>query len=446
MTIVVGAGVSGLITALRLAARGERVTVVDGETSAGGLTRPWEIGGVTWDRFYHVILGSDLETIALLHEIGLSDRLSFKPVRSNFFIDGALHPFTTARDYLAFPALAPVDKVRLLANVLHARYLGNDRAYEWEGVLDYLTRWSGRRTVERVWRPLLRAKLGEYHADASAAFIRATIKRLQNARQGAAGAEAYGYVRGGYATILAALQARLESLGVEFVLGNRVRAVVARDGSVRATLERRELVAERAILTVPSPVCEALLPQLTVPERDVLAQDRYLGVVCVSLLSKRRLGDAYVTNVADDGFPFTGVVNMSALVDREELGGYDLVYVPKYAPRDDPAFALSDEELVAQATRGLSRIFSGFDASDVAAARVARAPHVFPFPRIGRAANLPPARTSLPGIAIVNNARLRYATLNVSDTIGVVDEALAELDTDPAWRSTRESGALAGSR
>lgn len=445
---MVGAGIAGLYTALQIAKRGDRVTVVDAEPSVGGLTRPWEIGGVTWDRFYHVVLGSDIETRRLLREIGMEDRLVFKPVKTNFYLEGQRYPFSSVLDLLTFPELSILGKLRLVATVLHARYSGNDAAYEWEGVLEYLTRWSGAGTVERIWRPLLRAKLGEHHAMASAAFIRATIKRLQGARRGGFREERYGYVRGGYAAVLAALEAHLRGLGVEFVLGHRVKQVFVHDEQVIVTLAGAELVADRAVLTVASPLCVALCPQLTPSEQRALTQDRYFGVVCTSLLVNRRLGDAYVTNVADAGFPFTGIINMGALVDRAEFHGCDLVYLPKYAPPDEKAFTQSDDVLIARSVQGLRRVFPAFSPRDVVAARVARASHVFPFPRIGRAATLPPATTSLRRVAVVNSARLRYATLNVSDTIGVVDEALAELEQSPTWRNVREARgrALAGSR
>ncbi len=447
-TIVVGAGIAGLYTALRLAERGDRVTVVDAEPAVGGLTKPWEIGGVTWDRFYHVVLGSDVQTRRLLGEIGLEDRLTFKPVKTNFYFEGRLYPFSSLLDLLTFPELSIVGKLRLIATILHARHFGNDAAYEWEGVLEYLMTWSGAATVERVWRPLLRAKLGEQYAMASAAFIRATIKRLQGARRGGFREERYGYVRGGYATVLSALEAHLRKLGVEFVLGHRVKEVSLQDERVIVTLAGTELIGDRAVLTVASPLCVALCPQFTPAEQRALMQDRYFGVVCTSLLVNRHLSDAYVTNVADASFPFTGIINMGALVDRAVFHGCDLVYLPKYAPADEKAFTQSDDALIARSIESLRRVFPAFSPRDVVAARVARARHVFPFPRIGRAATLPPATTSLRRIAVVNNARLRYATLNVSDTIGVVDEALQELEQNSGWRSAREARghAFAGSR
>ena len=49
---------------------------------------------------------------------------------------------------------------------------------------DWLRRWSGGRTFERFWLPLLQAKLGDSHREASAAFIWATIQRLYAAAAG----------------------------------------------------------------------------------------------------------------------------------------------------------------------------------------------------------------------------------------------------------------------
>jgi protoporphyrinogen oxidase len=437
-TIVVGGGIAGLTVALRLVERGEAVTVVDAEASVGGLTRPWEIGGITWDRFYHVVLPSDVNTQALLERIGLADRLVFKPVRTSLFTDGHLYPFSSLRDLVAFPHLNPLDKLRLLMTAAHARYRGNDEAYEWQGVIEYLTRWSGADAVERIWRPLLRAKLGDHYATASAAFIRATIKRLQGARRSGVRAEQYGFIEGGYAAVLAALSRHLERLGVAFVLGSRARSVVVHDDRAIVALGGTELSADRVILTLPSIVCAQLCPQLTAPERRLLVQDRYFGVICTSLLVRKRLGDAYVTNVADDNFPFTGVINMSALVGRDRFQGHDLIYLPKYVPSESSLFGQADEVLTARAAESLQRIFPALESGEIVASRVARANFVFPFPRVGRAANLPPVRTSVPRIAILNNGRLRHATLNVSDTIGVVDEGLSELEADDAWRHERE--------
>lgn len=437
-TIVVGGGIAGLTAALRLADRGDAVTVIDAENSIGGLTRPWEIGDARWDRFYHVVLPGDRNTRELLDRIGLSDQLAFHPVETGLFTGSRLYPFSGMRDFLRFPELDIIDKIRLVLTVLHARFGGGEARHERESILPYLTRWSGRNAVKKIWRPLLRAKLGDEYQRASAEFIRATMRRLQSSRRGGVRQECYGFVNGGYATVLAALERHLRSRGVEFVLGERVRSVTVDRGRVAVGFGNMQITGDRAILTLPSPLCAKLCPQLWPSERHALLQEQYYGVICVSLLVKRRLGDAYVTNVSDPLFPFTGIINMSALVGREHFAGRDLVYLPKYV-NDAQAFAEPDDAIIARAFSSLSRVFTDLEPGDVVASRVARAPHVFAFPRVGRADNLPPVRTSLGRVAIVNNARLRYATLNVSDTIGVVDEALAQLAGDVDWNAPNEA-------
>lgn len=86
---------------------------------------------------------------------------------------------------------------------------------------------------------------------------------------------------------------------------------------------------DTVILTCPSNVAAKISPQLTIAEKQDLESIRYQGIVCASMLTKRSLSDFYVTNITDDT-PFTGIIEMSALVDKKELGGNALIYLPKY--------------------------------------------------------------------------------------------------------------------
>ena len=52
---------------------------------------------------------------------------------------------------------------------------------------------------------------------------------------------------------------------------------------------------------------------------------------------KCSLSNYYVTNITDEA-PFTGVIEMSALVDKKEFGRNALVYLPKYVAPDDELF------------------------------------------------------------------------------------------------------------
>jgi protoporphyrinogen oxidase len=105
-------------------------------------------------------------------------------------------------EFLRFPPLNIVDKVRLGATIFYASRVKDWSRLEKIAVSDWLRRLSGKRNFEKIWLPLLRSKLGESYRRTSAAFIWATIARMYAARRTGLKKEMFGYVPGGYARVL----------------------------------------------------------------------------------------------------------------------------------------------------------------------------------------------------------------------------------------------------
>ena len=125
----------------------------------------------------------------------------------------------------AFPPLRLIDKFRLGLTILRASRLHDWKKLERIPVVDWLRRWSGRRTLEKIWLPLLRAKLGESYRIASAAFIWAIIARMYAARRSGLKKEMFGYAPGGYAEVLRRFAESLRSKGVDIRTNCKVRKV-----------------------------------------------------------------------------------------------------------------------------------------------------------------------------------------------------------------------------
>lgn len=154
---------------------------------------------------------------------------------------------------------------------------------------------------------------------------------------------------------------------------------------------------------------------------------RYQGIVCASLLLKKPLANYYVTNITDQGVPFTAVIEMSAMVDREQFGGSALVYLPKYVSPDDPIFDLSDDHLQNRFLTALGKMYPAFKPSDVLAFKVSRVRQVFAIPTLRYSRNLPSMFTSSPGIQIVNSAHIVNGTLNVNETVQLAERSVPAL-------------------
>src|SRR5262249_33680485 len=115
---------------------------------------------------------------------------------------------------------------------------------------------------------------------------------------------------------------------------------------------RRETF-DRVVLTVPAPLAAQVCPALTARERERLQGVAYQGLICASMLRKRPLSPYYVTNITEGWVPFTAVIEMTALIDRQQFGGNALVFLPKYVASGDPAFAWGDAEVEGRFLDGL---------------------------------------------------------------------------------------------
>jgi len=201
------------------------------------------------------------------------------------------------------------------------------------------------------------------------------------------------------------------------------------EAKVRVSVGATQHAFDQTLLTVPAPCIARLCPQLTVPEKQRLASVTYQGIVCASLLLRKPLAGFYVTNITDCCVPFTGVIEMTALVNRERFGGHSLVYLPRYLAQDDACWSLSDPEIREQFLAAVERMYPSFQREDVVAFHVSRARHVLALSTIDYSRQaLPPVATSLPGIAIINSAQIANGTLNVNETLAVAKAGLTALE------------------
>lgn len=426
---IVGGGMLGMTLARRLAGKGIRVTILEGASQGGGLAAPAHIGGFTWDRFYHVILRSDAQLLGLLDGLGLRDKLHWGTTRTGFYVDQQLHSLSSTLDFALFPPLSPIDKLRLAATIVRAARIRDWRPLESVRAVDWLRRWSGRATLERIWLPLLRAKLGANAEQASAAFIWAIIARMYGARSSAMRKESFGFVEGGYATILARLESSLAGLGVACRYGAKVVEVRTNVDDAVVTLATGEKLRFDAVaMTIPCGQIAAACPQLTETERNRLRAVTYQGIVCAALLLRRPLAGFYITNITDPAIPFTAVIETSALVDPGHFGGHSLVYLPRYATQDDPCWQEDDATIEQRFVAALGRMYPDFSADDLLACQVSRVREMLAVSTVGYSTTLaPPITTSAPRLFVVNSAQIVNGTLNVNETVGLAITGADEL-------------------
>lgn len=438
--VVIGGGLLGLSTGYYLARAGHRVTVLEAGDRLGGLATDVEVAGTHIDRFYHCILNADHHLLGLIDEVGLKDEMRMHPVRAGFHTAGKTFPISTPLDLLRFPALNPIDRLRLIRSLLACQRVKEWQELERVDVESWLRRLSGDHVFQTVWRPLLSAKFDGNFANTPATYIWSRTVRMTDTRSAGGTRELAGHLVGGYRTLAERLAQRIGELGGDVRTGAQVERLITGDGAIVAVHAANELLlCDAAVLTVPLPLAAKLLRERgsagheTAPQtaaiddyrRRVEAMEGYLGVICVALLLDRRLSPYYTLYLADRSLPITAVIESSNLIDPELLNGRHLVYLPKYVDPTSAIFRQSDEEIRASFIGALKRVYPQFRDEWIVAAPVFRAPHVEPLHPLGSFGTVPPTTTPIAGL-VLGSTKHFYPRLNNGDAVTRLGATLAE--------------------
>ena len=411
--VVVGAGVMGLAAAYHAAKSGHDVTLLEAAPEPGGMAAHFDFDGVSIERFYHFVCKPDHSTFELLDELGLGDRMRWRVTTMGLFSDGRLHEWGNPIALLKYPGLGLISRLRygLLAFVSTKRERWD--ALEKQSAKDWITRWSGRRVYEKLWKPLFDLKFYEYADDISAAWVWTRIKRVGRSRKSMF-EEELGYIEGGSQTLVDRLVDRTKELGGAIKLSTPALEVMTEQGRVVGVRTPEGVIsADHVISTMPTPFVTKLVPALPDDWKRRYESIANIGVICVVFKLKRSVTSHFWVNIAEPGIEIPGIIEFSNL----RPVGDTIVFVPYYMPVTNPKFGWPDEQLVAEAFGYIRRINGDLRDADVIATKVARLRHAQPVCEPGFAAKIPPVQTPIEGLQIADTCFYYPEDRGISESV-----------------------------
>lgn len=376
---VVGAGFTGLVTALRLAQAGKRVVVLEADDAPGGLAGTFDFDdGVRIEKFYHHWFNNDDYVPKLVAELGLSDLILTLPSKTGMYYNGRLWKLSTPLDVIRFSPLPFIDRLRLGWLVFQVRKVKDWKSIEHLTIREWLEPLCGKKVFKIVWEPLIRSKFSIFAEDINAVWFWKKLV-LRGSTRDPKGGEQLAYFRGGFGRLAEAIADRIVKLGGEIRYRTPVMGALAEGDQIRQlNTSAGPVNAKEFVLTPAFPLIAQILKDAPKPWLDGLNRVNYLGNVCLVMELTHSLSDTYWINVNDPGFPFVGVIEHTNLDDSSHYAGRHIVFLSRYLATSDDTWSMSDQEYLNYALPHLERMFPNFRRDWVKEFRIWRAAYAQP--------------------------------------------------------------------
>ena len=294
---VVGAGITGLAAAVRLARAGARVTVLEAAPVAGGALRTLREGGWLFELGPNTVLGKP-PVLELLADTGLAaEVVPASPSGKRRYVWKAerLEPMPGGPGGLLTTTLFPLrSKLALLREPFVAQGPATAAGGGEESIADFVRRRLGQPWLDYAVGPFVS---GVYAGDPERLSVRWAVPRIAALerehgslirgalakRKGPAPGGAMIGFRGGFGT----LAARLAALLPDVRTATPVTALARAAEGYRLTTPAGEIAASQVVLALPADATAALLAPASDGRSRALAEVPYAPVV-VACLGYRR--------------------------------------------------------------------------------------------------------------------------------------------------------------
>jgi len=347
---IIGAGFTGLTSALKLAEKGHEVTVFEKEASVGGLASGFKEKSWNWylDKTYHHLFTNDSSAINLAKEV--NQRLIIKRPETAVLVDNLMAPFDSPITLLKFSKLPITDRLRVGICTFYLKYMSAPNHFEKQFALSWLKKFMGKKATDLIWDPLFEGKFGNQKQTVSLTWFWARIKKRT---------PALIYPEGGFQQFAEKISQEINKFGGKINLNTEIANIETTSNSVILSETKNlkinrsfanaqdDMVFDKVIVTLPTPIFTKVA---NLPEKykNKLNSIPHLSALNLILILKKPFfnNGTYWLNITDKSFPFLVLSEHTNFMDKKYYGNQHILYIGCYLPTTHPYLKMSAKQLL----------------------------------------------------------------------------------------------------
>ncbi len=340
--VIIGGGISGMLTGYELVKKGEEVLILEKEEILGGLLATDTISQIPIERFYHHIFKTDKKAVKLIKDLGLIDKLKWFDSSMSIYFDDKFYPFRKPIDLVKFKPISLLDRVRTglitlyLQKNRNGEKLSNIPAYLW------IKKYGGKQAYEVIWKPLLVSKFGKYYKQVSMTWLWGRIYLRASSTEGQE--EKLGYLTGSFGSILERLTDKIKQKGGIIKTDVKVSKISRKRSGLEIRYNDKIVGTDRVIICTSNDQMAKMIEKLGNKKiQKKLNQVNYIGAINLLFSTKQNLVDYYWNNINDMKSPFVALVKHSQLVGK--YNGNHIYYLGAYVSEEDVLFSKSNQQI-----------------------------------------------------------------------------------------------------
>lgn len=350
--VILGAGFAGLGCALKLCEEFD-VILIEKQNSLGGVVASIDYNGAKIPWGSHWILSTDKTLLSIIKDLGLENKLKWEDVRMGFYFKDKIYGIANPLDLLRFKPLPFLDRIKfgLFAVKLRA---GKQKDLEGKSAKQWLTKSASKNICENLFEPLSKIKFNQSLEEVSASWL---YNRLVDTVKGG---ERYGFVEGGFESIINAIGNKLEQKNTRIITSANVKKIIIEKNKVVGIEieydgEKEIIDVDAVVSTVPTPVLPNLV-SLPKDFADQLSQIKYKYIInAFYILDKKLVPDFDWVNFCYGDWPFGGILQHDLNIYSKNSRGA-ILYVFTYLNEDNYLWKKSEREISEEYIKSLEKV------------------------------------------------------------------------------------------